>query len=240
VTHPTDRTEPAAPHGVRRLTVSRHWARGLAVAGVVALCAAPATEALASSHGKQTGTAGAKISKAARDGKASKAGRAEDKAPTDEGRWWPWGTAAHGTLTLAGKAGAFQDVSLQRGVITAVTDSTVTIASADAYSQTWTLTGTTRITGLPHRRSHPVGAEAVDPGTEPTTSTSTSTSTATSGSAPAAALTAGLAVGQEVGAWGSASTAQFLVVHRLPPRTATPTSTSTSTASSSSSSSSLA
>ena len=49
----------------------------------------------------------------------------------------------HGEVVLKDKDGKPVTVALQRGVVTAVDDSSVTVKSEDGYSRTWALTGDT-------------------------------------------------------------------------------------------------
>jgi hypothetical protein len=258
VTHPTARFDPAAPDApaARRLTITRSWGRGLAVLGLVTVCAIPAGAAVAAGHGRAAQHRGtvSRVVKPIAHRTATPVRRANPLTPVtssttdssitrstistaskprvDDGRWWPWGSAVHGTLSVVGQDGVTSAVTLQRGAISAVTASTITVTSADGTSLTWTLDATTGVTGLPRqsRRQVPVvAADALTTTTDPSTETSTSTSTSTS-TAPMVASTTGLVVGQVVGVWGSGTKAQSVIVHSTPRATPTTTVTVTVTA----------
>jgi hypothetical protein len=253
VTDPTDHfqpgLEPAAP-ATRRLTISRSWGRGLTVLGVATLCAIPAGGALAAGHGRAAqhrtanrvvrpvprhivstiGTITSSTGDSSTTSTTSSATRAAGPR-VDDGRWWPWGTAVSGTLSVVGADGVAKTVTLQRGAITKLTSDTITVLSADGSSKDWTLGAATSVTGLPRRArdprpparpARPVAADELV-----TTTTSSTTTDTPSGAAPAVATTTGLVVGQVIGVWGSGASAQLLIVHSTP-RTA-PTSTVTVT-----------
>jgi len=51
--------------------------------------------------------------------------------------WWPWRGVLHGRLTVRTRTGA-ATLSVQRGVVTAVDATSVTVLSTDGFSTTWT------------------------------------------------------------------------------------------------------
>jgi hypothetical protein len=243
VTDPTDRFELDAP-ATRRLTIRRNWGRGLAVLGVATLCAIPAGGALAVGHGRVTqhratspvvrpvphhvvSTVTSAISDTSTSSTTSTTSSAK-RPRVDDGRWWPWGTAVSGTLTVVGASGVSTAVTLQRGSITKLTSDTITVLSVDGTSRDWTLDAATRVTGLPPQVRRPVRARTVDPFLTSTT-TSISTTDSPSSAAPAAATTTGLVVGQVIGIWGGGSKATSVIVHSTPRVTPTTTVTVTVT-----------
>ena len=54
--------------------------------------------------------------------------------------------ALHGTLTVPA-AGAYEEVLVQRGTVTAVTPTSLIVKSADGYTHTYVLNGSTRVNG---------------------------------------------------------------------------------------------
>jgi hypothetical protein len=259
VTHPTAPFGPAVADApaARRLTISRSWGRGLAVLGLVTLCAIPAGAAVAAGRGRAAQHRGtvSRVVKPIAHRTATPVRRVKPLTPVtsstdssittsttstaakprvDDGRWWPWGSAVHGTLSVVGQDGVTSAVTLQRGAISAVTASTITVTSADGTNLTWTLDATTGVTGLPRqsRRQVPVvAADDVVTTTSTTDSTTeTSTTTSSTSTAPAAASTTGLVVGQVVGVWGSGTKAQSVIVHSTPRATPSVTVTVTVTA----------
>ena len=57
------------------------------------------------------------------------------------------GGALHGQLTVRGSGGAYEDVLVQRGTVTAVSPTSLAVRSADGYSHTYTLNASTEIDG---------------------------------------------------------------------------------------------
>jgi hypothetical protein len=162
-------------------------------------------------------------------------------------RGWAWGQAVRGVVVTPGRTG-LQTVQFQRGVITAVTATTIVVTSADGVSLTWTVGSGTAVLlprAVERRRDRPTtttatttttpstDAAAADT-TEATTSTSTSTtSTSTSTGTTPAATTSGLPKDLLVRVWGtgtgSTPAARLVIPDPRAPRPSTTTSTTTST-----------
>jgi hypothetical protein len=163
-----------------------------------------------------------------------------DVEKESKARGWAWGQAVHGEVVTPTKAG-LQTVRFQRGVVTALTDTTVVVTSVDGYARTYTVTaGTALVVPKAARRRGPTttttpttttpttSAVEVDP-TATTSTPTTSTATSTSTSAP---TTSRLTVGLQVRVWGYGTadrTVARLVIAdpRAPRPTATPTPTTT-------------
>jgi len=69
-------------------------------------------------------------------------------------RWWPYGNVLHGAFTVETREGKVVHLVAQRGVVTAATDTSVTVTSSDGFVVTWTVTGTTRLVPV-HRHGVP-------------------------------------------------------------------------------------
>jgi len=160
---------------------------------------------------------------------------------------WVWGDVLHGQLTLPGR-GTPVTVDLEQGVVTGLTPTTVTVTARDGFVATWTLTGSTDVTG-PARglRPHAVAAEVTPTSTSSSTSTTapTSTTTAPTSTTSAPAATSGLALNDEVQLIGTGTVTAPVAVHVrvlrhgvVTPTTTTTASTSTTSSTSSSTTSS--
>jgi len=55
------------------------------------------------------------------------------------------GGVVHGQVTVPKSGGGFQTVDVQRGTVTAVSSSSITVKSADGYSQTYAVSGSTEV-----------------------------------------------------------------------------------------------
>lgn len=233
----------------------RRWGRGIAALAVAAVLAVPATEAVAAGRSK---------GKAPRP-KAPVVSRVEDNAAEDSARavereagrrGWAWGHAIHGLIVTPAKDGGVTTVQFQRGVITAVTATSVTVTSLDKAEVTWTInsgtavivpravpqrhrkpltTSTSAPTAAPNADPTPTGAAAVTAvvGVEITDATSTtSTTTPTTTTTTSTPATTGrLTMGLQVRVWGVGDganpTARLLMADPRAPR---PTTRSTPTA----------
>jgi len=239
----------------------RRWGRVLLVGAVVTACAVPAGDALAAGRGDRRPEPRPAPRPAA--GSAPARHRAPDPAVTpsasptsavdpvagggttgeeplrrsgEDLRWWPWGPVVSGRLSRPVQGG-WSTLVLQRGEITAVGAGTVTVTSPDGLTVVWTLTSSTRITGL--GKGHGPGPK----GPRSSSGEPTADPTAPPSPPPAADPAAGLAVHQRVGIWGNAAgeatTASFVVVRGTatpppspspsasPPGSPPPTATST-------------
>jgi len=58
---------------------------------------------------------------------------------------WPWGDALHGQLTIQTRDAGVSTVTLQRGTVTGVDATSVTVLSTDAFSCTWIVDASTRV-----------------------------------------------------------------------------------------------
>lgn len=67
--------------------------------------------------------------------------------------WWAWGRILHGAMVVEGKQGTTSAVTVQRGQVTGSGPSTLTVASSDGFSMTWTVDGSTQIRSRGHRAS---------------------------------------------------------------------------------------
>jgi hypothetical protein len=196
----------------RPITVSRPGRismRTLAVLGVATVCVIPTADAWASSHHG--------------NGRAARPAAAPVARPAAQ---WAWGQTLHGDLVMPSRTGT-RTVTLQRGVIATVKDSTITVKSSDGFTTTWTVTDGTAVTGRGARRRRP------HPVTSPTGDSPTLDAAAAVTSAP----TDGLAAGQQIQIWGttsgvtssiasgSSATASALIVVRQAPRTPAPSAT---------------
>lgn len=56
------------------------------------------------------------------------------------GRFGPGADALHGEFVVPGKSGGYQTIDVQRGTVTAVSTSSLTVRSSDGYSATYTVT----------------------------------------------------------------------------------------------------
>ncbi len=72
--------------------------------------------------------------------------------PTTPGphRFGGWGIAGiggavHGQLTVPKSGGGYQTVDVQRGTVTAVSSTSITVKSADGYTATYAVTGSTEV-----------------------------------------------------------------------------------------------
>jgi hypothetical protein len=208
---PSGSVRPAAGTHVATIALHRRWGvRTLAVAAVATACAVPTAGAWAASgHGHP-----AKPTHRAVVTATSHAAKPGTAKPRYQVMTWPWGQALHGDLTMPSGTGT-RAVVLQRGAITAVTDTTITVTSTDSYTTTWTLTSTTKV----------AGRRLTTPTPTPTSGSATSSSTTSS------ATTAGLIIGRQVGVWGTGDTSSptaTAVALLSTPRTPAPTSTSAS------------
>jgi hypothetical protein len=60
-------------------------------------------------------------------------------------RGWPWGPIVHGQVTVDTRDGGVRTLTLQRGVVSAVADGSVTVVSPDGFTAVWTLGHDTRV-----------------------------------------------------------------------------------------------
>lgn len=88
-----------------------------------------------------------------------------------------FGGAIHGKVTVPKSGGGYQTVDVQRGSVTAVSSSSITVKSADGYSATYAVSSSTE-----------VNAQAAGIGTVKTGDTVQLTATLSSGKATAASI----------------------------------------------------
>jgi hypothetical protein len=74
------------------------------------------------------------------------------KAPREGGPWRPWvgldfGRVLHGTGVVKKSDGTFQTVAMQRGKVTAVSATSITVKSDDGYSATYVVNSATKVNG---------------------------------------------------------------------------------------------
>ena len=229
----------------------RRWGRALLVGAVVTACVVPAGDAIAASRSGDhhparpaRPAAGPRPARRTPPATATPAvtptatpaadpvtgGGTTGEEPVrrngEDVRWWPWGPVVSGRLSRPVQGG-YSTLVLQRGEITAVGAGTVTVTSPDGLTVVWTLTSSTRITGL--GKGHGPGPK----GPRSSSGEPTADPTAPPSPPPAADPAAGLAVHQRVGIWGNAAgeatTASFVVVRgtATPPPSPSPSASPT-------------
>lgn len=86
------------------------------------------------------------------------------------------GGAVHGTLTVPKSGGGYQTVDIQRGTVTAVSSSSITVKSADGYTASYAVTSATEV----NAESAGIGAVKTNDSVFVTATVSGSTATASS------------------------------------------------------------
>jgi hypothetical protein len=86
------------------------------------------------------------------------------------------GGAVHGTLTVPKSGGGYQTVDVQRGTVTAVSSSSITVKSADGYTASYAVTSATEV----NAESAGIGAVKTSDSVFVTATVSGSTATASS------------------------------------------------------------
>ena len=102
-----------------------------------------------------------------------------------------FGGAIHGQLTEPKSGGGYQTVDVQRGTVTAVSSSSITVKSADGYTATYAVTGSTE-----------VNAQAAGIGSVKVGDTVELVATVSGGKATAACIIDGTSIRASRGAFG--------------------------------------
>lgn len=102
-----------------------------------------------------------------------------------------YGGAVHGQLTVPKSGGGYQTVDVQRGTVTAVSSSSITVKSADGFTATYTVTGSTE-----------VNAESAGIGSVKSADSVFVTATVSGGTATASNITDMTSIGASRGAFG--------------------------------------
>jgi hypothetical protein len=102
-----------------------------------------------------------------------------------------FGAVLHGQLTVPKPGGGYQTVDVQRGIVTAVSSSSITVKSADGYSATYAVASSTE-----------VNAKAGGIGSVKTGDTVSVTATVSGGTATAASIIDFTAIRASRGAFG--------------------------------------
>ncbi|HEX6520998.1 MAG TPA: hypothetical protein VF070_13465 [Streptosporangiaceae bacterium] len=101
------------------------------------------------------------------------------------------GGAVHGQLTVPKSGGGYQTVDVQRGTVTSVSSTSITVKSADGYTATYAVTGSTE-----------VNAESAGIGAVKTNDSVFVTATVSGGSATASSVTDITSIGASRGSFG--------------------------------------
>ena len=149
----TDETGTSGPDRARRRTLLAAVGGGVAIALIAG--GAIAVAASASANDNQTratedATAPSGAPNHHQDGQDGQ----DEHGPGDASHWgmrpgMGLGIALHGTFETAKPGGGYQTVAVQRGVVTAVSATSVTLKSDDSYSATYVIDANTRLGGDP-------------------------------------------------------------------------------------------
>jgi len=101
------------------------------------------------------------------------------------------GGAVHGQLTVPKSGGGYQTVDVQRGTVTSVSSTSITVKSADGYTATYAVTGSTE-----------VNAESAGIGAVKANDSVFVTATVSGGSATASNITDITSIGASRGSFG--------------------------------------
>jgi hypothetical protein len=72
-------------------------------------------------------------------------------------RWWPYGNIVHGAFTVDSNEHAPVQLVVQRGTVSELSDTSVTVTSSDGVALTWATSSSTRVLPLGPRRGAAAG-----------------------------------------------------------------------------------
>jgi hypothetical protein len=141
----TNELKTSGTHRGRRRTVLAAVGGGAAIALIAGGAVVVATSASASGSPTQTTAAHSAAPNPGTDGP-------DGRGPGGAGHWGMrsgMGMALHGTFVVARPGGGYQTVAAQRGVVTALSATSITLKSEDGYTATYVLNSSTKLGGGP-------------------------------------------------------------------------------------------